>query len=152
MKRFIPVACHAFLFLVMLLAVSSTLAQQAKSDPLAEVKAVLDSQVTAWNTGAPNKAMSIYYDSPDMLWVSRTGIRKGYEPIRATYQRVSAQASRLGTYSYEPLHIEQLSRDCVFFVIKWKIEQNGRSSMSGVSSMVWKRISRKWVVAAEHAS
>ena len=155
MKQLIPFASRAFLFLVIILAVSVASAQknQRKApDPLAEVTAILDSQVTAWNSGEQNNSTSIYYDSPEMLWVNRTGIRKGYEPIRATYQRAPARTPRLGTYSYETLHLEQLSRDCVFFVIKWKVEQPGRTPMNGVTSMVWKRINKKWVVAAEHAS
>ena len=152
MKQVIPLASRAFVFLVIILAVSTISAQKKQADPIAEVQALLDSQVSAWNGGAPDKATSVYYDSPDMLFVNRTGIRKGYEPIRASYQRAPAQRARLGTYSYEPLHIERLSPNCVFFVIKWKVEAGGRSTMSGVSSMVWKRINKKWVIAAEHAS
>ena len=152
MRRPIPFAGYAFVFFVILFSVSLAQAQKAASDPLAEVKAVLDSQVTAWNAGEQNKAMSVYYESPEMLFVNRTGIRKGYEPIKASYQRAPVDRSRVGTYSYEPLHIERLSATCVFFVIKWKVEANGRSTMSGVSSMVWKRINKKWVIAAEHAS
>ena len=152
MKQFIPLASRALVFLIAILAVSPAAAQKKQADPVTEVQALLDSQVAAWNSGEPDKAMSVYYDSPEMLWVNRTGIRKGYEPIRASYQRAPAQRSRLGTYSYEPLHIEQLSPNCVLFVIKWKVEANGRSTMSGVSSMVWKRIKRKWVIAAELAS
>jgi len=151
MKQLIPISSRAFLFLVVLLAVSSTLAQ-TKPDPIAEVTAALDGQVNGWNAGVPDKATSVYYDSPEMLWVNRTGIRKGYDLIRASYQRSPAERSRMGTYSYETLHIERLAKDCVFFVIRWKIESNGRTTMGGVTSMVWKRINRKWVIAAEHAS
>jgi hypothetical protein len=153
MKQPIPFASHAFVFFLILLSVSGTQAQKKIApDAIAEVKAVLDSQVIAWNAGAQNKEMSVYYESPEMLFVNRTGIRKGYEPIRASYQRAPVDRSRVGTYSYEPLHIERLSPNCVFFVIKWKVEANGRSTMSGVTSMVWKRINKKWVIAAEHAS
>jgi len=151
MKKLIPIASRPFLFLVILLAVSSTLAQ-TKPDAIAEVKAALDAQVSGWNAGAPDKATSVYYDSPEMLWVNRTGIRKGYDLVRASYQRTPAERSRMGTYSYEPLHTDRLSRDCVFLVIRWKIESNGRTTMGGVTSMVWKRINKKWVIAAEHAS
>jgi hypothetical protein len=151
MKQLVPIAKCASLFLVILLAVSWTPAQ-TKSDPIAEVTAALDAQVNGWNAGVPDKAMSVYYDSPDMLWVNRSGIRKGYDLIRASYQRTPAERSRMGTYSYETLHTDRLGRDCVFFVIRWKIESNGRTTMGGVTSMVWKRINKRWVITAEHAS
>jgi len=150
MKQPTPIA-SVFLFAVILLAVS-TIPAQTRPDALADVKAALDAQVTAWNAGALDMAMSAYHDSPEMLWVNRGGIRKGFEPVRAAYRRDLGDRSRMGTYSYEPLHIERISRDCVYFVIKWKIELNGRTTMGGVSSLVWKRINRKWVIAAEHAS
>ena len=151
MKKLAPVANGACLFVIIVLSVSWTPAQK-RPDAIAEVKAALDAQVAAWNDVATEKPTSVYHDSPEMLWVNRTGIRKGFEPVRAAYRRDSVSRPNIGTYSYEPLHIERLSPSCVYFVIRWKIERNGRSAMNGVTSMVWKRVNKKWVIAAEHAS
>lgn len=151
MKTLLSVTRHASLLAVILIAVLWAPAQK-RPDALAEVKAALDTEVAAWNTGTFEKAGSVYHDSPEMLWVNRTGIRKGNETIRASYRRPAANTSRIGLYSYEPLHIERLSPNCVYFVIRWKYELNGRNTMNGVTSMVWKKISKKWVIVAEHAS
>src|SRR5688500_5768863 len=151
MKKLAPIANGVCLFVIILLSVSWTPAQK-KPDVLSEVKAALDEQVAAWNEGTSEKPTSVYHDSPEMLWVNRTGIRKGFEPVRAAYRRDSNSRPSIGTYSYEPLHIERLSPSCVYFVIQWKIDRNGRSAMNGVTSMVWKRVNKKWVIAAEHAS
>ena len=136
---------------LILLAVPLAFAQ-TKPDALAQVQAALDAQVTAWNSGALEKSASVYYDSPEMLWVNRTGIRKGTDSLQRSFRRPQTDRSRPGTYSYEPLQILQLSPNCVYFVIRWKMEQNGRNSMTGVTSLVWKRINKKWVIVAEHAS
>lgn len=151
MNHLLTFANRSFLIIIVFAAVSWTSAQ-ARPDALADVKAALDAQVEAWNNGVTEMPTSVYHDSPEMLWVNRTGIRKGFEPVRAAHRRDSASRPSIGTYSYEPLHIEKLSPNCVYFVIRWKIERNGRSTMNGVTSMVWKRVNKKWVIAAEHAS
>ncbi len=150
MKQLIPAAA---LLLISILFSASTSFAQAKADPVAEVKAALDAQVAAWNSGEVENINSVYYDSPEMLWVNRTGIRKGSAPVRASYRRASASRSpAAGVYSYEPLHVERLSPNCVYFVMKWKYEQPGRNAMNGVTSLIWRKINRKWVIVAEHAS
>lgn len=153
MKQFIPVASFAWLIIFVLFAVSPTPAQ-SKADPLAEVKAALDTQVAAWNSGASQPGSSVYFDSPEMLWVNRTGVRKGNAPIQASYRRTAASTNPApaGVYSYEPLHMERLAPNCVYFVMRWKYEMNGRPPQTGVTSLVWKKINKKWVIVAEHAS
>jgi ketosteroid isomerase-like protein len=152
MKPSIPFTSFLFILGIILFVSMSTPAQ-AKADPVAEVKATLDAQVTAWNVGAAENLNSVYYDSPEMLWVNRTGIRKGIAPVQASYRRASASNTPpAGVYSYEALHTERLSPTCVYFVIKWKYEQRGRNALNGVTSMVWKKINKKWVIVAEHAS
>lgn len=117
-----------------------------------QVKAALDEQVNAWNAGQLEKAMGYYYNSPDLLWISRAGIAKGYEPIFQGYVKDYTDRSLMGTYSYEPLHIEVLSAAKVFYVFRWKIDLNGKKIMGGISSQIWKRSGKDWLIISEHAS
>ena len=52
-----------------------------KIDPTTEVIKSLDEQAAAWNNGELEKAMKYYWNSPEMLWVSKAGIMKGYQPV-----------------------------------------------------------------------
>lgn len=151
MKPRISTAILSCILVLILFAVSGTSAQ-TRTDPLADVKAALDAQVKAWNAGALERSASVYHDSPEMLWVNRTGIRKGNQLIQASFRRPQNSGPRQGLYSYEPLHITQLSPNCVYFVIRWNLETSGRRSVTGVTSLVWKRINKKWFIVAEHAS
>jgi hypothetical protein len=126
-------------------------ALQRINDPVTEVKTALDGQVTAWNTGDLEKAMTFYWNSPEMLWVSRSGIQKGYQPVLEGFRKDFSDKSKMGVYSYEPLHIEQVSDSSVYFVIRWKIVLNDKKIMGGVSSQLWKKINTDWVITAEHA-
>jgi ketosteroid isomerase-like protein len=121
-------------------------------DPVTVVKKAMDSQVTAWNSQDLEKAMRVYRNSPEMLWINKGGISKGYQPILEEYKKEYTDKSKMGTYSYESLHIEEISPRAVYFVIHWKIELNGKRLMGGISSLLWKKTDGNWVITSEHAS
>jgi ketosteroid isomerase-like protein len=121
-------------------------------NPVTEVRAALDGQVAAWNAGDLEKAMEFYWNSPEMLWIAKSGIEKGYAPVLEGYRKDFSDKAKMGVYSYEPLHIEKLSKRTVYYTFRWKIELNGKKIMGGVSSQVWKKIGGRWLITAEHAS
>jgi hypothetical protein len=93
-----------------------------------EVKKALDGQVNAWNKGDLEKAMSYYWNSPEILWVSKSGIQKGYQPVLDGFRQEFADKSKMGIYSYDLLYREEISGSSVHFVIRWKIVLNGKRS------------------------
>ncbi len=98
----------------------------AAADTLFDVKAALNRQVDAWNAGDLERAMESYWNSPEMLWISRAGVEKGYQPVLQGYRKDFVDKTRMGVYSYEPLHIEKLSKTAVLYVFRWKIEVDGK--------------------------
>ena len=123
---------------------------QSKNIP--QVKAALQDQVDAWNSGRLEDAMAYYYNSPELLWISRAGIEKGYQPIYESYLNDFSDRKTMGVYTYEPLHIGELSRKTVYYVYRWKIDLNGKKLMGGVSSQIWKKTTGGWKIFTEHAS
>jgi ketosteroid isomerase-like protein len=139
-------------FLIPFYPINTTISMTNNIEPTEEVKKALDRQVNAWNNGDLEKAMSYYWNSPEILWVSKSGIQKGYQPVLEDFRKEFADKTKMGIYSYEPLHIEEISNSSVYFVIRWKIVLNGQKIMGGISSQVWKKISGEWVITVEHAS
>lgn len=117
-----------------------------------EVRQALAGQVQAWNQGNLEQAMSFYWESPQMLWISKAGIDKGYAPVLDMFRKDFSDRSKMGVYTYEPLHIEEVSQKAVFFVFRWQIELEGKRLMGSVSSQLWKKIGGNWVISSEHAS
>ncbi|WP_238395743.1 YybH family protein [Pontibacter pudoricolor] len=143
------------LYLTLLLMATTTIVSSftmPKGDAVQEVKKALEGQISAWNKGDLETAMTFYWNSPEMLWISKGGTEKGYQQVYDMFLQDFADRSKMGVYSYEPLHIEQVSKEAVYFVFRWKIELDGKRLMGGVSSQVWKNISDRWVVTSEHAS
>jgi ketosteroid isomerase-like protein len=130
--------------------IGSPASSQDKS--ITEVKAALEGQIALWNKGKLEDAMSYYWNSPDILWISKAGIDKGYQPVFESFLADFKDRSTMGIFTYEPLHIESFSPEVVYYVYRWKIELNGKRLMGGISSQVWKKINKKWVITSEHAS
>jgi len=124
----------------------------AQTKSIDQVKAALDGHVNAWNSGRIEDAIAYFYNSDSLLWVNRAGIEKGYQPILGSYLQDFADRSKMGTYSYEPLYIELLSSKSVYYVYRWKIELNGKKLRGGVSSQIWKKSNKRWLVFIEHFS
>lgn len=126
----------------------------AFSQPKAEkqVRASLEEQIMAWNEGRLEDAMAYYHNSPDLLWISKSGIEKGYSPVFNSYLKEFRDRSKMGTFTYQPLEIQVLSAKSVLYVYRWEIELAGKKLMGGVSSQIWKRTGGKWTIHVEHAS
>lgn len=140
---------------IMAMAATITLSSSgipAKSPATTEVVKALEGQIAAWNKGDLETAMSFYWNSPEMLWISKSGTEKGYQEVYDMFLQDFADRSKMGIYTYEPLHIEQLSPEIVYFVFRWKIELDGKRLMGGVSSQVWKKKTGRWIITSEHAS
>ncbi len=142
------------LYFILLLMTATTLSAFAmpKGDAVQEVKKALEGQIFAWNNGDLETAMTYYWNSPDMLWISKNGTDKGYQEVYDMFLQDFKDRSKMGVYTYEPLHIEQVSKEAVYFVFRWKIALDGKQLMGGVSSQVWKKLNSRWVVTSEHAS
>jgi hypothetical protein len=141
-----------FLLCIPLQLFKITGTMQPTIDPVAGVKKALDDQITAWNAGDLEKAMTFYWNSPAILWISKAGTQKGYQPVLEDFRKEFADKSKMGIYSYESLHIEEVSATSVYFVIRWKIMLNEKRIMGGISSQLWKKINDNWVITSEHAS
>lgn len=122
------------------------------ADAISDVKQALDEQVEAWNKGELEKAMSYYWESSDMLWISRNGTEQGWQEVLEMFQNDFTDRSKMGAYTYEPLHIEQIAPEAVYYVYRWKIDLQGKKLMGGISSQLWKKLNGRWVITAEHAS
>ncbi len=117
-----------------------------------EVRKALDGQVEAWNQQRLEEAMTFYWESPEMLWISKAGVDKGYTSVLEMFRKDFSDRNKMGTYTYVPLHIQEVSPKAVYYVFQWKIELEGKQLMGGISSQLWKKLNGNWVVTAEHAS
>ena len=86
--------------LALALAVSLAAAADSKTppaDPGAEVRALLDAQVAAWNRGDLEAFMAGYWRSPELVFCSGATVTKGWDATLERYRkRYQAEGREMG--------------------------------------------------------
>lgn len=125
----------------------------ASGDLSREAQAAFQSQMAAWNRGDLEGALTFYRNGPDMTWVNRQGISRGFAPFADDMRKSFARHPELmGTYSGEVLDARTISKKNALLVVKWSIVREGKRLMGGISTQLWQRNGREWRVILEHAS
>lgn len=113
----------------------------------------LEEQVAAWNRGDLEAALRTYWNSPEMTWVSKRGVERGFKDFAEAMRKdYGSSPSRMGTYQAEVLHAQDLGPNTALLVYKWNISKGDQKLMGAVSTQVWRRIDGAWRAVLEHAS
>ena len=110
------------------------------------------SQIAAWNRGDLEAALSFYWDSPKMTWVSKLGVDYGYAAFAEAMRKDFADPESMGTYSAEILDARDLGPGANQIVFRWKIMRDEKRLMGGMSTQIWRKIGGNWRAVFEHAS
>ncbi len=116
--------------------------------PVGEAARSFQRQMEAWNRGDLEAALSAYWNSPDIIWVNKRGLSKGFAPFAESMR----QEGTKGIYSGEVLHSRSLSPKSALLVVRWAITDQGKRLMGGVSTQLWEVRDRRWRIVLEHAS
>jgi hypothetical protein len=117
-----------------------------------DAKAAFEMQIADWNRGDLEAALAAYLNAPEMTWVNRNGVEKGFAAFAASMRAEFERSGQMGTFSGEVLEARELARDLAMIVVKWSIERDGKRLMGGVSTQLWQRFDTGWKIVFEHAS
>lgn len=140
--------------LVLILAALATPAfAQPAEGPVEEATTAFAEMRADWNRGDIEGSLGAYWDSPDITWISRAGVTRGFADF-ATEMRTSYSDApeSMGVYAAEILDGRALSENSVLLVTRWDISLDGERLYGGISTMLWRRIDGEWKIVLEHAS
>lgn len=121
--------------------------------PADEAASAFKSQMDAWNKQDMDGALSFYWDSGDMAWVNRKGITFGLAEFAKSMRADFTDKSKMGKYDGKVLYSRELSPELVLLVVDWKIvNAEGKRTMGGISTQIWRRTDSGWKAVFEHAS
>jgi uncharacterized protein (TIGR02246 family) len=139
--------------LISIFAVLVAMASIAIAGPSDEARRGFQAQMDVWNRGDLDGAMRLYWNDPNMLFVSKAGVERGLkgfaDAMRADF---AGQPEKMGVYSGEVLVARDLGPDFALLVVKWSIVLNSKKLFGGVSTQIWQRFGSEWRIAVEHAS
>jgi ketosteroid isomerase-like protein len=117
----------------------------------AAVKAVLDTQVAAWNHHDLEGFMAGYWKSPELTFFSGTTETRGWEPTLERYRRsYQAEGHVMGTLSFSDLQVEALGTDAAFVRGKYQLVMPDGKQPHGVFTLIFRKFSEGWRIVHDH--
>jgi uncharacterized protein (TIGR02246 family) len=121
------------------------------SRPESEIRALLDSQVAAWNRGDLEAFMATYWNSPKTAYVGSSGVIRGWQSVLDRYRKNYPDRQAMGTVTFSGLEITMLSPDAAVILGHWHLERAG-GHMGGVFSLVVRKLPEGWRIILDHTS
>ncbi len=144
---------RAILLLLVLLAGcgSGQIQAQGPSDREAAIRAVLQSQVEAWNHHDLGRFMSGYWNSPELTFFSGATETKGWQPTLERYQsRYQSKGQSMGTLSFSDLNVQMLSDDAAFVRGRFHLVMPDGKQPHGVFTLIFRKFPEGWRIIHDH--
>jgi beta-aspartyl-peptidase (threonine type) len=122
-------------------------------DPAAEVRAVWNAQVEAWNRGDLDSFMTGYWNSPDVVFFSNKAETRGWqqtlERYRATYK---AERRQMGMLDFPKLEFKVLGPEAVLARGQWRLKMPDGKESTGMTSVTFQKLPEGWRIVHDHSS
>jgi beta-aspartyl-peptidase (threonine type) len=119
----------------------------------AELRAVLDAQVAAWNAGQLEEFMKGYWRSPRLTFFSGSRKLSGWdatlERYRKTYQ---AEGKEMGKLIFSDLDILPLGARAAVVRGRWELTMSEGKKLGGLYTLVFRRFRPGWQIIHDHTS
>ena len=112
---------------------------------------VLKDQETAWNQANLNGFMAHYWKSDSLTFVSKKGIKKGWQAVYDGYQKNYADKGEMGILTFQIFKVQLINKKNAMVTGSWKVV-NASGTFEGYFTLWFKKIKRKWLIVQDHTS
>ena len=143
----------SFLRVLLFLVVTSASfgAAPPAGDFRAELRAVLDAQVAAWNRGDVDAFMQGYWKSPQTSFSGTNGILRGWQAVLDRYKHAYPHRAAMGKLTFSNLEITLLAPDAALVLGHWQL-QRANDQPGGVFTLVFRKFPEGWRIIHDHTS
>ena len=122
--------------------------------PDAEVRAVLDKQVAAWNQGDIEAFMTTYLDSPELTFNGKDGVTRGYRPVLERYRKKYSSREAMGVLRFSEIKVRILGADAALVLGRFELTRSaaGGGNASGRYTLVLRKTAQGWKIIHDHTS
>ena len=139
------------LFAFLLLFATSVSAQSKNERVAAEIRKVMDEQVSAWNRGDIDGFMQGYWNSPELVFVSNDNVTKGWQPTLERYKKNYDSRAKMGVLAFSDLEIEVLSKDAAKVLGSWALARE-KDNPKGKFTLIFRKFKDGWRIVHDHTS
>ena len=140
--------------MLLVTTVSGAPRQKKAAEPLAvrEIRAVLDSQVGAWNRRDLEGFMRGYWHSPDLTFYSGGTVVSGWESTLDRYRkRYQSEGNEMGKLDFSDIKIELLGPSAAFVRGRFHLKMTTGES-SGIFTLTFRKLAGGWKIVHDHTS
>ncbi|HVF71887.1 MAG TPA: nuclear transport factor 2 family protein [Chthoniobacterales bacterium] len=121
------------------------------NDPSTEIRAVMSSQVAAWNRGDIDGFMEGYARSVTTEFVSGDKITRGWETVRANYRRKYDRREKMGQLTFSEIKVTPLGAGSALVIGRWSLRRKS-DRPHGVFTLLFRSTPAGWRIVHDHTS
>ena len=95
--------------------------------------------------------MQGYWKSPNTVFVSSSGVRRGWQAVLDRYRQAYPDRQAMGRLTFSDLEITQLCSDAALILGHWELQRR-RDHLGGVFTLVARRLPEGWRIVSDHTS
>jgi ketosteroid isomerase-like protein len=127
-------------------------AATSDSESIAQIQAVLDRQVEAWNRHDLEGFMEGYWNSPDLTFYSGSTAVSGWKTTIDRYRlRYQSEGAEMGHLEFSDLKIEPLGPNAAFVRGRWRLAMSS-GDQSGLYTLTFRKLEDGWKIIHDHTS
>jgi ketosteroid isomerase-like protein len=124
---------------------------QAQTAQHQKILSVLRVQEQAWNNADLKGFMAHYWQHDSLTFVSKKGIKKGWQAVYDGYQKSYADKGEMGSLTFKVYNINRVNRKNAMVTGSWKVV-NASGTYEGYFTLWFKKLKRKWLIIQDHTS
>ncbi|MCS6968397.1 MAG: DUF4440 domain-containing protein [Cytophagales bacterium] len=129
---------------------------RAQTKDEASIRVALQAQAQAWNNADLESFMSWYEPSEHLLFVSKSGLQKGWQKLYERYRKNYPGKEGMGRLHFEIIENRKITRKVFYTVGKWEVKRTGSDGqeevLQGYFTLLWRKKKGKWFIVADHTS
>jgi uncharacterized protein (TIGR02246 family) len=138
---------------LLVFSAACTPSQSRAGDPAAEVRAVWNAQVEAWNRGDLDAFMNGYWNSPDLVFFSNKSETRGWQQTLDRYRAsYTAEGRHMGTLDFPQLEFKVLGSEVVLARGQWRLKMPDGKESTGMTSVTFQKRPEGWRIVHDHSS
>ena len=137
------------LFVMFCCLVTLFAAAQTKDEKA--VRVVLQLQTAAWNSGNIDVFMQSYWKSDSLLFVGKTGPTYGWQNTLEGYKKRYPDTTAMGKLQFDLIQLKPLGAEYYFVLGKFHLQRT-IGDLSGIFTLLFRKVNGKWLIIADHTS
>ncbi len=137
---------------VFLIIVGIVFSFQVSAQNKADILDIMKRQEANWNNGNIELFMEDYWKSPELKFIGKNGVTKGWQATKDRYYKSYPDRATMGTLSFDIQEVDFHSDSAAWVLGKWNLKRPEKGDIGGHFTLIFKKIDNKWVIVSDHTS